>query len=488
MYPILLLAKNLAISQLLRTIVKPLFPGLCLVLFFATSLQAQDSGDHRVDTAQNTAAKFVIKNIFITGNDKTKAFVVLREMQLKKGDSVLVDDLTDELEKARVNIYNSTLFSKVAIYPLILNPREVDIVITLKEKWYFLPIPHLELADRSFNEWVKTHNADFKRLSYGLRFVHQNFSGRRDELSVTVINGFKRNIALQYNAPYINNALTKGLKLGAGIAQTKEIPYATSPDNKLLYFENGGYEKNEFNGSAAYTFRKGIKSKGTFSIDFRHIKVSDTIISKLNPQYFNSPSGTHDFIDLEYQFKYENVDNVMYPLKGNIFSLSVKKRGLGWDKDINRFSIEPGYKFYFSHKHNWYTSIRLSAEIKLPFDQPYFNLQALGYKENYLRGYEYNVIDGVVFGLSKFDIKKKIASFGLPTLIHTKIIDKIPFTIYAKTFADLGYVYDKSSTLLGNRFLYSGGIGIDILTIFDLKVSFEYSLNQLGQKGIFLHN
>ena len=443
---------------------------------------------NRVDTSQYDQAKLAVKNIFITGNVKTKEFVILREMQIKKGDSILVDDLTDELEKAKVNIYNSTLFSEVAIYPLILNPQEVDIVITLKEKWYLLPIPNLELADRSFNEWVKTHHADFKRLSYGLRFVHQNFSGRRDELSVTVINGFKRNISLQYNAPYINNALTKGLKLGAGIAQTKEIPYATSPDNKLMYYENGGYEKREFNSSAAYTFRKGIKTKGTFSIDLRHISVSDTIISKLNPQYFNSKSTIHDFIDLEYKLQYEDVDNVMYPLKGRIFNLTVKKRGLGLSKDISRFSVEPEYKFYFTHKHNWYTSIRMTAEIKLPFDQPYFNLQALGYRSNYLRGYEYNVIDGVVFGLSKFDIKKKIASFGLPTLIRTNIIDKIPFTIYAKTFADFGYVYDKSTSLLGNRFLYSGGIGIDILTLFDLKVSFEYSLNQLGQKGLFLHD
>ena len=459
-----------------------------MLLFSSTSLLAQVLEKNTADTSQYQQAKLAVKNIFITGNVKTKEFVVLREMQIKKGDSILVDDLTDELEKARVNIYNTTLFSEVAIYPLILNPQEVDIVITLKEKWYLLPIPNLELADRSFNEWVKTHHADFKRLSYGLRFVHQNFSGRRDELSVTVINGFKRNISLQYNAPYINNALTKGLKLGAGIAQTKEIPYATSPDNKLMYYENGGYEKREFNGSAAYTFREGIKTKGTFTIDLRHINVSDTIISKLNPNYFNSRSTTHDFIDLEYKLQYENVDNVMYPLKGRIFNLTVKKRGLGLSKDIDRFSVEPEYKIYFTHKHNWYTSIRLTAEIKLPFDQPYFNLQALGYRSNYLRGYEYNVIDGVVFGLSKFDIKKKIASFGLPTLIRTKIIDKIPFTIYAKTYADMGYVYNKSTSRLGNRFLYSGGIGIDILTLFDLKVSFEYSLNQLGQKGLFLHD
>ncbi len=463
--------------------------GLFTCLFFLSfTVKAQDSTFSKHDSIQRPVAKMLIKNIHVTGNKRTKRFVILREMQLKERDSVTVDNLTVELEKAKIYIYNSTLFSEVDIYPLILNPEELDIIISVKEKWYFLPIPHLELADRSFNEWVKTHDADFKRLSYGIRFTQQNISGRRDELSVILINGFKRNISAEYSLPYFNSALTKGFKIGGGISQTREIPYTSGSDNKLRYFENGGYEKSERYVGTAITFRKGLKMKGTFSVDFRNVTVSDTIISTLNPGYFNSSSTTQNFIDFEYLFKYENVDNILYPLKGTNFSLLVRKRGLGWSGGINRFSVEPAFQTFFTHKNTWYTSIRLSADIKLPFDQPYFNLQALGYRQNYMRGYEYNVIDGVAFGLSKFDLKKKIASFGLPTVIHTRIIDQIPFTIYAKTFADLGYVYNKESSRLGNRFLYSGGIGIDILTLFDLKISFEYSLNQLGQKGLFLHN
>lgn len=461
-----------------------------IICFFCFSLagKAQDSTFKKADSVQRSHARLVIRNILISGNTRTKRFVILREMQLKEGDTILVDNLTSELEKAKIYIYNSTLFSEVEIYPLILNTEDVDIVIVVKEKWYFLPIPHLELADRSFNEWVKTHNADFKRLSYGIRFTQQNITGRRDELSVTLINGFKRRLSAEYQLPYLNSALTKGFRIGGGISQTKEIPYASSLENKLMYYENGGYEKSERNIGTAITFRKGLTMRGTFSVDFRYVRVSDTIISTLNPHYFNSSSPTQNFIDLEYNFKYENVDNVLYPKKGNNYSLLIKKRGLGWSGGINRFSIEPAFQTFFTHQNDWYSSIRLSAEIKLPFDQPYYNLQALGYRQNYMRGYEYHVVDGVAFGLSKFDLKKKIASFGLPTVIHTRIIDQIPFTIYAKTFADFGYVYNRESSRLGNRFLYSGGIGIDILTLFDLKISFEYSLNQLGQKGLFLHN
>lgn len=52
----------------------------------------------------------------------------------------------------------------------------------------------------------------------------------------------------------------------------------------------------------------------------------------------------------------------------------------------------------------------------------------------------------------------------------------------------MGYVYNKTSLTfnsLNNRFLYSGGAGLDILSIYDATISLEYSFNQLGQRGLF---
>jgi hypothetical protein len=35
--------------------------------------------------------------------------------------------------------------------------------------------------------------------------------------------------------------------------------------------------------------------------------------------------------------------------------------------------------------------------------------------------------------------------------------------------------------------LYSGGLGIDIITFYDVVIKLEWSFNQLGQNGLFLH-
>ncbi|MEX0635167.1 MAG: hypothetical protein WD135_00255, partial [Ferruginibacter sp.] len=126
--------------------------------------------------------------------------------------------------------------------------------------------------------------------------------------------------------------------------------------------------------------------------------------------------------------------------------------------------------------------------IKLPFEQAFINQQALGYGQFYLRGLENYVIDGVASALAQYTLKKKIWSFNIPIPFKNNILDKIPFNIFAKTYGDLGYSHIKPSfdTRLNNKMLYSGGFGIDILSLYDVNMSLEYSFNQLGEKGLFL--
>lgn len=460
---------------------------ICLLAYSLNAQQNSPDSSHLTHLNFDTGRTLIVKNIGVYGNKKTKKKIILREMQLHIGDTIISEKLNNELETAREFIYNTTLFEKVTVLPHLLNDNELDIIITVKEKWYTYPVPYLELADRSFNEWVHTYNADLKRLSYGIRFWNYNFSGKRDEISLDVINGFRRNISLNYSMPYLNAGLTTGLKVGGGFSEIKEIPYTTDKENHLMYYENGGYEKKEWNVKGTFIFRKKLKKSEAFSVKLRHITISDSILLKYNPGFFNSPSSTQTFADLEYLLNYDDADNIVYPKQGNSFSLSIKKRGLGFTKGINLFSIQPSFNKYFKHNHEWYSSIRLTGEIKLPFSQPYYNVKALGYDENYIRGLEYFVIDGVAWGLGKFDLKKKIMHFEIPTFFKSRILQKVPFTIYAKTYSDIGYAYSRFNSRLNNKFLYGGGVGLDILTLYDFNVSIEYSFNQLGQKGLFLH-
>ena len=439
----------------------------------------------------NSTSKLRLCNIFIAGNRKTKDYIILRELDFKTGDSILIEKMEERLQKARDQVYNTTLFIEVKVTPEIITDFDFDIHVTVKERWYIFPIPSFRLADRSFNEWLVKYNGSLNRVNYGIRLFHYNISGRNDRLALTLINGFTRNISFEYRAPYTNPALSDGVIFGAGLLQIKQIPYKTDYNNNLIYYKNDDFVKNEWYVTGAYSSRKSIKKKETFSISFRHIKVDDSLISQhYNPGYFNTTSSSQNFVEFGYKLQFTEVDNILYPLKGYEASLFLVKRGLQMEGGINRFTIRTTHNKYFSYPHNWYSGVRLTGQVEVPFSQPYINQRALGYQDDYLRGDEYFAIDGVAFGLARFDLKKKLLYFNVPTFLKSKTYNKLPFTIYGKTFCDIGYVYcqDKFITKLNNRFLYSGGFGIDILTLYDLKLILECSFNQLGQKGIFLHN
>ncbi|MGB4843718.1 MAG: hypothetical protein WBP16_04580 [Ferruginibacter sp.] len=482
--------------------------GCCIfILLFTGQLYAQKNTKLKtpdftfVDTAllaTNTGKKVCIKNLEVTGTKKTKIYIVYREIHFKAGDSLLITDLQKEMEQARFQVYNTTLFNEVKFELTAIDAYNITITVKLLERWYLYPVPQFKWIDRNFNEWWKTYKHSLKRVNYGVKFVHYNLSGRRDQLRVYLINGYSRDISFSYTAPYSNKALTEGFLIGAGYSQKRELPYKTDYKDSLLFYPSDPAVKAKLDFvykswfiNAGYSIRRGLFKKHIFSANYNYISIADSVIDKsYNSNYFGDSVSSKGIIELNYIQEYANVNNSTYPLTGKTGFLAIQKRGLGLTGGINMLSIEAGYNKYFDLGKNWFSSIQLNAKIKLPFKQAYINQRGLGYGANYLRGLEYYVIDGLATGLVKATLKKKLISFNVPFPFFPKLLNKIPFTIFAKTYGDLGYVYTKDiyTTNLNNRLLYTGGFGIDILTLYDINLRFEYSFNQLGENGLFLHN
>ena len=444
----------------------------------------------------DSGKKVCVKNLIVTGTKKTKPYIVYREIHFKKGDSLLISTLQKELEQARQQVKNTLLFNEVNLEMVAIDSNNISITLQVTERWYLYPIPYFKLVDRNFNEWYKTYKASFDRVNYGIKFEHYNLSGRRDQLRIYLINGYSRNISFSYTAPS-NKALTEGFTIGAGFIQKREVAYKTDTKDSLLFYPSDPVTKAKADFvfknwyiNANFIIRRGLFTKHIFSAGYSYLQVADSVIhTKYNPNYFKDSVNAKGFLDLSYVFQYANVNNVSYPLKGRSGYFTVQKRGLGFTGGINMLQLEAGLNKYFTLGRNWYSSIQLNGKIKLPLDQAYINQRGLGYGDNYLRGLEYYVIDGVATALVKSTLKKKIIAFNIPFPFFPKLLTKIPFTFYAKTYADLGYVYNKKqyTTDLNNLLLYSGGFGIDILTVYDVTLKFEYSINQLKESGLFFH-
>ena len=115
----------------------------------------------------------------------------------------------------------------------------------------------------------------------------------------------------------------------------------------------------------------------------------------------------------------------------------------------------------------------------------------MGY-DHYVRGYEYYVVDGQSYWLSKTAAKYALiekTNFDIP-YVKMKQFNKSHYSLYLGIFSDIGYVIDNQNqeqNSINNSLLWGKGIALDYVTYYDKLLRIEYSINALGEKGVFLH-
>ena len=445
------------------------------------------SSSPAISPENSNRTSFVVGKIYIEGNRKTKSYTIERELPFKTGDSVYLTDLVKGFEIAKNQLTNTRLFNEVVVSLKSFRGYEADVLIQVKERWYIFPIPYLKPGDRNIAEWAR-HGYNLDRLKYGLKFTHYNFSGRKDKLKIWLVTGYTRQIEFQYDQPYATKDMKHGYKVGLLHSFNRETNVSTISNQQN--FIDSVSSKN-WVGYIEYNYRPALRTFHAFRLSITHQQVDSQVLA-LNPKYFNSANTKLMYPEFSYVLTYLNVDYIFYPLKGNMAEVSFLKKGL--QKNINMWQLSGRYSHSYQLAKKTYAGLEQFGVIKLPFEQPFINQRLFGYRELYLRGLEDYVIDGVAGVLSRQTLRRELVSFYIPTYIKflkSKQHDRIPFRIYAKTYADVGYVYNKNKNLSGNsltnRMLYSGGFGIDIVSFYDFIIRIDYSFNQLGQKGFFFH-
>jgi outer membrane protein assembly factor BamA len=434
---------------------------------------------------------FYVSDIIITGDRKTKPYIIEREIPFKRGDSLYLNELVEKFEKARQQLMNTRLFNEVVVSLKRFRGYMVDVEIDVKERWYIFPIPYFKPIDRNLSEWAKQgYNA--RRLNYGLKFTYYNFTGRNDRLKALFISGYTKQIQFSYEQPYADKALKHGYGVNVSYSGLKEINHLTVNNEQRFFPVDSVKEQfanrfinQQFNLSLSYSYRPAIRTRHAVRVSYNHNKI-DSAVWFLNKGYFNNNGIRVGYPEISYSVDYNNVDYVAYPLKGFIGDATLMRRGL--NKDMNMWMLAGKGTRGWEIGKDLYYGLQGYGVVKLPLHQPYYNQRLFGYGDLYLRGLEKYVIDGVVAAMVRNTFRKEILHFTVP-FIRSKSHDRIPFRFFLKTYADIGYSYNKNSfgNSLENRMLYTTGAGIDLLSFYDFVFRFEYSFNQLGENGIFLH-
>src|SRR5438874_9193559 len=204
----------------------------CSLLLFATAQEhcpLQKDSSAAINTLLNAITQsasdtslVVIADITVHGNKKTKPFIIEREIPFKQGDYIPYNELEKKLALARQQVMNTSLFTQVDIYVQSQQGSLVFIDVDVKERWYLFPLPYFKLIDRNFNQWWVEQKASLNRVNYGVKFDQKNVTGRNDKLSVYLIGGYSRQVALRYEQPFANRSLKSGYSVAFNFSRQRE--------------------------------------------------------------------------------------------------------------------------------------------------------------------------------------------------------------------------------------------------------------------------
>lgn len=464
----------------------------CFFTLFQSAF-AQPSGLQHPDSVVQDSA-VVIGSITLIGNKITRDHIVLRELAFRTGDTLSSSDFEAKRIRSEENIYNTSLFNSAKLTWLKMSDGTTSIYVILKERWYIFPLPVFEVVDRNFNVWWRTK--DFSRIVYGGVLSWNNFRGRNETVAMAVRLGYIQQVSFSYSIPYINKNQHSGISVGFSYSRNHQTAYTTLYDDVVYYKDTSDYAREAWSGVVEYTYRKGLYNIHYLSAGYLNVHVQDTVL-KLNPEFLAGEKSSEKYFSLRYLFRKDHRDYVYYPLRGYTYNIELVKNGMPFlDDDVNYFFVTAELKKFWQLNRHFYFGASARGKLSDQHFQPYYNTRALGFGRDYVRGYEYYVVDGQHFALFKTNLKfeifpKKEWHAGF---IPFEKFATIPFSFYLNLYADAAYVEDTqfsniAGTLnrLPNSWLHGYGVGIDFVSYYDIVIRLDYSFNKFGESGLFLH-
>lgn len=464
---------------------------LAIFLLWKNTVIGQDT-TLLLNLKNDSALIIRINKISVSGNDKTRENIILREITIKEGEVYPIEDLGKKIAESKINLLKLPLFNYVTIEISHDENGQAEIDVFVEERWFLWPQIAIINNERNFNTWWQQR--DLTKLDYRFYLKKYNVLGLNHILNTGISLGFTR----EYLFGYQNMALDKKQKHLTGFL----LSYSW---NKYVFFRTFNNKQETFSGEDKenlhekylrldYSYRPGVYAQHNIRFFFREILISDSLLAA-NPGFLAGETKKNTFLELQYSFNLDKRDSRSYPLKGFLLNYSITKSGLSAKsfQSPDLLYSRANYRLYYQLAKRFFAAHSITAKFAFKKNEPYFFNKSLGFHD-YLRGFEYYVIDCHDYYLSKNLIKFELLpqTVTLLDFIPIKKFKKIHYAFYLNTFFDIGYGYKRFNpgllqNNLTNRVLFSGGIGLDLVSYYDKVFRLEYSINNLKDKGFFIH-
>ncbi|MCU0334370.1 MAG: hypothetical protein MUF62_04875 [Chitinophagaceae bacterium] len=429
-------------------------------------------------------AQWQVRSIAVSGNRITRDPIVFREVALKSGECYSPAELQRRLRLTQEQLMNTALFVKVDVKAVeYLAEAIVDVDIVVDERWYLWPVPFFRVIDRNWNVWINDYKASLERVNFGAKLSHNNVTGRNDKLNLWIIGGYTQQLEFKYQLPFVDRKMEKGFTVGLSVGRNRELNYATD-SNRQQFQSLPNFGRQYLRAEATFSHRKGSQQRFYLRSIFGQEKI-DSAFYYLNPKYLAGRTRV-SYFDLLANYQYFNVDFIPFPLRGWYVDFWAQQR---FSNTLGMFSIGGRALATWSFMPKTYINFQTAFQANVPKQEAFYNQRLMGYGSLWMQGLEYYVADGDFGVMGRTTLRRELFTYTFKGPQKWKTYSRIPFRVFAKAFGNLGYAYNPrpGTNFMNNRLLRTGGFGLEIATIYDMVFKIDYSFNQFGESGIFIH-
>lgn len=469
-------------------------PKINLLLVFIFSLAAFEISAQNTDTLTNKSifdtvrqsgdSIFIVSEILVYGNKKTKEKIILRELEFQVGDTVDMSKIEQKLTKSKQNLDKTSLFNYVTItYQPKDDFNSYLINIAVEERWYIWPQVDIAPHNGNLNDWLR--DPDFGKIDYSIGVKKYNFRGRKELIYINFKRGFNNVTQFGYNDIAIEKSRKNLLSFLVQIHKRKSGVLKIC-DNKPKYIDFEEVDKafKEYKYEMTYTYRPKINIKNNFTLNYTDAKIHDSV-AFYNPDYFGGGKTRIQSVNLSYTFMFDQRNSSYYPLDGEFVRVILNKRGI-FSKDIDTYKGTLDMRVYREICQRMYFASQLYCVISSE-STPFHFREAFGTKPNVVPGYEKRQISGTRLGYVQTSYKFELLKTHIWDIKRLNIpkFNKIHYALYVNLFANCGYASEDASdrenlNKMNGAFLGAIGGGLDFVTYYDRVFSAYYTKNIQG--------
>ncbi len=407
-------------------------------------------------SAGDTSA--VLDSVIVTGNAKTKDYIILNEMTLKPGSTVTPEALAFD----RSRIYSLGLFTRVDLSNESVDGKEI-LYVDVSERWYIIPLPLFGFRD-----------GDPKKPYYGGGVLHNNFRGRNQKLFGMVVFGYNPALALYFSDPLISDAHNLYLSSSLSFSRVRNR-------SQLQSDITGDYDELYYDGSATVGKRFSLYETLGMKIGYQVVHVTNYL-----PGRTVASDGTDQYLYGSLSYSFDSRDLREYPSGGALAILYVNKYGFG-ESVVNYTRLGADLRGYLPLSAAFTAAARVHGTIVSGGTPPTYGHVFFGYGER-IRGHFKTVYEGENMFGSTVELRYAI----LPARdIYFSAIPLPPefsiwrFGISLGVFAEAGVTWFRGEKPGLRSFASGYGAGIRFLLPYSVVVRTEYALDEL-RNGQFI--